>query len=103
MEFCPKCGKMLGLKDGSDDVLVCASCGFEKTGADAYIKVEGKTESPKVVVNDENPNLPTSTETCEKCGNEKAYFWVEQTRAADEPPTRFYKCTKCGEVWRGYG
>ncbi|MEM4865380.1 MAG: hypothetical protein QXY09_02690 [Acidilobaceae archaeon] len=25
-----------------------------------------------------------------------------QTRAADEPPTRFYRCTKCGYTWREY-
>jgi len=25
-----------------------------------------------------------------------------QTRAADEPPTRFYRCTKCGHTWREY-
>lgn len=39
---------------------------------------------------------------CSKCGNDEAYWWVLQTRRADEPPTRFYRCTKCGHVWREY-
>ncbi|MCD6114052.1 MAG: transcription factor S, partial [Thermoprotei archaeon] len=39
---------------------------------------------------------------CPKCGNREAYVWMMQTRAADEPPTRFYRCTKCGYTWREY-
>ncbi len=39
---------------------------------------------------------------CPKCGNMEAYVWIEQTRAADEPPTKIYKCTKCGYMWREY-
>jgi DNA-directed RNA polymerase subunit M len=39
---------------------------------------------------------------CEKCGNNAAYFWTQQTRAADEPETRFFKCTKCKHTWREY-
>jgi len=42
------------------------------------------------------------TYECPKCGHNEAYYWFMQTRAADEPPTRFYKCTRCGYVWREY-
>jgi DNA-directed RNA polymerase subunit M len=31
-----------------------------------------------------------------------AYFWTQQTRGADEPETRFFKCTKCSHTWREY-
>ncbi|MEM0290915.1 MAG: transcription factor S, partial [Thermoplasmata archaeon] len=31
-----------------------------------------------------------------------AYWMLKQTRAADEPETRFYICTKCGYRWREY-
>ena len=39
---------------------------------------------------------------CPKCNAKKAISWVEQTRASDEPPTRFYKCASCGYTWREY-
>ncbi|MEK6946569.1 MAG: transcription factor S, partial [Nanoarchaeota archaeon] len=31
-----------------------------------------------------------------------AYFWLVQTRAGDEPETKFLKCEKCGHTWRDY-
>ena len=39
---------------------------------------------------------------CAKCGNTEAYFRMQQTRSADEPSTRFYRCTdqKCCHNWK---
>ena len=48
-----------------------------------------------------NPNKPLSPK-CPKCGNDEAHYFVYQTRAADEAPTIFYKCTRCGYRWRSY-
>ncbi len=39
---------------------------------------------------------------CPKCGKKKVISWMEQTRASDEPPTRFYKCINCNHTWREY-
>ena len=39
---------------------------------------------------------------CSKCKNKVAYYWTQQTRGADEPETRFFKCTKCNYTWREY-
>lgn len=39
---------------------------------------------------------------CEKCGHGIAYYWTQQTRGADEPETRFFKCAKCNYTWREY-
>ncbi|MEM2262418.1 MAG: zinc ribbon domain-containing protein, partial [Ignisphaera sp.] len=39
---------------------------------------------------------------CPKCEYNEIYAWQIQTRAADEPPTTFYKCAKCGYTWREY-
>lgn len=39
---------------------------------------------------------------CPECGNDEAHWYTEQTRAADEPATRFYICTECGHKWRDY-
>ncbi|MEM3846390.1 MAG: hypothetical protein QXU98_11905, partial [Candidatus Parvarchaeota archaeon] len=39
---------------------------------------------------------------CPRCKEMKVVSWAQQTRASDEPPTRFYKCMKCGYTWREY-
>lgn len=46
--------------------------------------------------------LPATKAECSKCGNGQAYYWMMQTRSADEPSTRFYRCTKCNFTWREY-
>ena len=39
---------------------------------------------------------------CPKCKNNQAVWWLLQTRSGDEPPTQFYRCTKCAQTWREY-
>ena len=39
---------------------------------------------------------------CESCGHDEAVWWMFQTRSADEPTTRFYRCQKCKYTWRDY-
>jgi len=39
---------------------------------------------------------------CEKCHNQEGVWWTFQTRSADEPETKFYRCTKCNHTWRDY-
>ena len=39
---------------------------------------------------------------CEKCHNHEGVWWSLQTRSADEPETRFYRCVKCNYTWRDY-
>jgi DNA-directed RNA polymerase subunit M len=46
--------------------------------------------------------LPTIEADCEECENNKAYYYLQQTRAADESETRFYICTECENKWRDY-
>ena len=106
MEFCPDCGKLLKPKEQKGEVfLACSSCGFKKGSekAEGYVTTVEKAEEVEgVAVNEGALNMPTTTALCEKCKNEKAYFWLEQTRAADEAPTRFLQCVKCGHKWREY-
>ncbi len=109
MEFCPKCGSLLvPRRDSSGTVLVCSKCGYAKRGSDRRAQITSKIErrGSGVVVVDEGVSkagLPVARGVkCPKCGNEEAYYEILQTRRADEPPTRIYKCTKCGYVWREY-
>ena len=39
---------------------------------------------------------------CEKCHNQEGVSWTFQTRSADEPETKFYRCSKCNYTWRDY-
>ena len=93
-------------RKGTDDVeLVCPSCGY-KEGADEelHTTVQKQEKTEDVAVLDETTTtLPETDNECPKCQNKKAYWWIEQTRSADEAPTRFYRCTKCRHTWREYG
>lgn len=108
MEFCPNCNCIL-LEDRRRKVLVCRKCKFEKSiGAESvqrFVEVLEK-KSETVIVKDNDPSkertLPITKAECKRCGNMDAYYWMMQTRSADEPSTRFYRCTKCGATWREY-
>jgi DNA-directed RNA polymerase subunit M len=108
MEFCSKCGGlMIPKKSGSKVVLICRKCGKRKTSKSKKFKIKVSTEKSKskIIVLDKKSKidvLPKTDATCPKCENNKAFWWMQQTRAADEAPTRFYKCTKCGHTWREY-
>ena len=91
-------------------IVVCPRCGYYKEIATKKSYVLSTkithTNKEKIIVleqGSEPRTLPKIKDViCPKCGNDEAYYWVLQTRRADEPPTRFYKCTKCGHVWREY-
>ena len=62
-----------------------------------------KNNNAKVeVVEKDFQAMPLVPNKCSKCNHGKAYYWEIQTRASDEPATRFYKCEKCQHVWREY-
>ena len=108
MEFCPKCGGlMVPKKSGSHVVLICRRCGKKKTAKLKKFKISAHSgkKKGKILVIDKKSKidvLPKTDVTCPKCNNDKAYWWMQQMRSADEASTRFYKCTKCGYVWREY-
>ncbi|MEZ0249118.1 MAG: transcription factor S [Thermoproteus sp.] len=108
MRFCPRDGSLLvPTRKGETTVLRCPKCGYEEPINDATKSayrsksvVEKKNEI--LVASAMAETLPKTKAICPKCGNEEAYVWMQQTRAADEPPTRFYRCTRCGYTWREY-
>ena len=97
--FCPKCGSILTpKKDGEKSVLAC-ECGYTSGKAES-LKEEAKKSKPLEVVEEEFEANPTTEAECGKCGNKTAFYWLKQTRAGDEPETKFMKCTKCKHTWR---
>ncbi|MBU3904879.1 MAG: transcription factor S [Nanoarchaeota archaeon] len=109
MDFCDKCGSVVVPQQrGNKLVLVCAKCGKQKNvkkANDFKITVSTKRKTDKIIVVSKNEKLDTLPKTkvqCPKCENPEAFWWMEQTRASDEPPTRFYRCCKCKQTWREY-
>ena len=83
MQFDPKTGKLILPKKVEQKV---------KETAELEI-VDPKTE---------DSTLPTCDFDCPKCDSKKAYYWIIQTRASDEPETKFTKCVKCSHTERDY-
>ncbi|PLW80381.1 transcription factor S [Candidatus Woesearchaeota archaeon] len=103
MMFCPKCKSLMMPKKEGEKVLMACSCGYTNKKAETTtLKEEMKETEDIQVVSDEPDNLPLTEAECEKCGHGKAYWWVQQTRASDEPETKFLKCEKCKYTWRDY-
>jgi DNA-directed RNA polymerase subunit M len=106
--FCPKCGGLLKPKrEGGKVYLVCSRCNYRVESPQRSLtvtsKIEHSAKEKTIVVEESELNLPVTRDVvCKRCGHNEAYYWVIQTRAADEPPTRFYKCVKCGYTWREY-
>ena len=105
MKFCPKCGSAL-IVERKERAYRCPRCGYEESMEGGILYQRSTPETDKiVVVGEEERNLrtmPQVTIECPKCGNNKAYWWMVQTRGIDESTTQFYRCTKCGYTWREY-
>lgn len=99
--FCPDCGSLMKPKD---EKWSCKKCGYtrEVKEEDHQVITSRREEKETVIIEDEIDTLPTTKARCPECGNNKAYWRLEQTRAADEPETRIYRCTKCNHTWREY-
>jgi DNA-directed RNA polymerase subunit M len=100
--FCKGCGSLLARVDGQ---MACPNCKTQQRPGkgDKQITVVAKREEKNIKVIDGGmPTLPTTDAECTKCGNTTAFWRLVQTRAADEPETRIFRCTKCGYTWREY-
>ena len=100
--FCSKCGSILIPKKENGKVVVKCRCGYEQKEANIQIREKAEKKEEIVMVDNEIETHPVVDADCPKCHNDKAYFWTRQTRASDEPETKFYKCTKCRHIWRDY-
>ena len=105
MEFCPNCEVRLKNDNG---LLSCPKCKFVKEKTDKSVKEKPEEINSEFLVMDESDLSQTKKLEstikidCEKCHNQEGVCWSLQTRSADEPETRFYRCTKCNHTWRDY-
>lgn len=106
MEFCPECGSLMyPKKEGVKVHLICKNCGHTEKVNDSKkyrLVKEGKRKEAPPVIEGNQGGISKTKENCPKCGYGEAYWWMQQTRGADEPTTRFYRCVKCNHTWREY-
>lgn len=103
MMFCPKCGSILMPIKEKDKTYMGCSCGYTDKKNKGNIKEEAKGQKKEVeIAKEDDSHLPLTTVDCPKCEHNKAYYWLVQTRAGDEPETKFLKCEKCKHQWRDY-
>jgi DNA-directed RNA polymerase subunit M len=108
MEFCDRCEElMIPRKSGKHNILICRKCGKRRSTKEKDFKLAVTTDKKpeKIIVVEKKAQfeaLPKTTAVCPACENNQAYWWMQQTRAGDEPPTRFFKCVKCSHIWREY-
>jgi transcription factor S len=90
----------------------CPKCGWMEKHAAGEIVVKGMDNERRIdkfsdlgIIEDpakfEMQIWPIDDQVyCGKCNNRGAYYYLRQTRKADEPTTAFYRCTKCKNQWK---
>lgn len=83
-------------------IWVCGSCGFTKSADPKaqYVVTEGQEAGNIIESTGGDAGLPTTDAECPACGNDTAYWYMQQIRSADESETRFFVCTRCDHRWR---
>lgn len=108
MEFCSCGGILEPLRKAKGGIaLTCRACGKVSHKKITSMKItsavkEGHDSIVVVGKGETETTLPKIRMLCPKCEHEEAYWWTQQTRAMDEPQTRFFRCTKCNYTWRDY-
>lgn len=103
VKFCDECKSIMYPSKEDHTIVVCRKCGYkaDTRGRDEVIKTPGRENELKII-EDDLETLPVTAVVCPSCAHREAKYYMRQTRAADEPTTLFYICTKCDNRWRTY-
>mmetsp|Transcript_129 Transcript_129/g.354 ORF Transcript_129/g.354 Transcript_129/m.354 type:complete len:111 (+) Transcript_129:45-377(+) len=104
-QFCPTCANLLTITGGgyAGVAFRCRSCPY-------IYRVDEKLTCKHVLSRKEVDDVLGGEEAwkdveqtdshCPECSHGRAYFKQVQTRSADEPTTRFFRCTNCGHNYK---
>ena len=87
--------------------LVCPKCEYVKKIGKTVKEKPGESDPDFLVMGESDMRKDQGLKSTikidsEKCHNQEGVWWSLQTRSADEPETRFYRCVKCNHTWRDY-
>jgi DNA-directed RNA polymerase subunit M len=105
--FCSRCHSLMFPVEGR---LACSNpaCGSQREVAASDVVLTKVQRTKKehgletLVVDELTQTMPRTKVECPKCGHGEAFWVMRQTRAADEPTTRIYRCTRCSNTWREF-
>jgi DNA-directed RNA polymerase subunit M len=105
MKYCPSCRSLM-MPDRKTNLFVCRKCDctadMDKNLCKTVKVADVRQKEMAVIEGPTAPTLPRTTVECPKCGHNEAFWVLRQTRAADEPETKIYRCVKCSHSWREY-
>ncbi|CAF1148165.1 unnamed protein product [Adineta ricciae] len=100
-DFCPACGTILPLPDGSS-MIQCLLCRKIQDisvfhGAQSTVHVDFRSTRDERKESDAGDTVEGTMiqRKCPRCGNDEMAFTTRQLRSADEGQTVFYLCPKC--------
>ncbi|MDD2533012.1 MAG: transcription factor S [Candidatus Methanomethylophilaceae archaeon] len=96
--FC-SCGSLMFPKNGE---YVCSKCQKRADLGPSETFTTDMKAKETTVITENIATLPKTHIICPECANTEAYFSLRQTRSADEPETRIYRCCRCNHTWREY-
>ena len=103
MHFCPLCGNLLLIEEGSVGMrFCCPTCPYTHNIAKKYTSqanLKRKEVDDVLGGADAWENVDRTEARCPHCSHDSAFFMQIQIRSADEPMTTFYKCVKCMQQW----
>jgi DNA-directed RNA polymerase subunit M len=85
---------------GKEGELECKRCQTTSVSEGTPTVVAERVNKEIVIMEEADGILPTTDAKCPKCGHGKAEWQSRQMRAADEAPTRIYRCVECRHTWR---
>jgi DNA-directed RNA polymerase subunit M len=98
---------VLNQKTTKRNFLFCPKCDYKKTLDKEALTplniVNPSSQEQIAIIGEEEAKIDTMPKLkieCPKCSHHEAYWWMVQTRGADESPTQFFRCTKCSYTWR---
>lgn len=111
VQFCPNCKSLMYPSADDNTTWICKTCNYQSKRdlserSVITIEARGKVDLMKgeVISSDESSGSggggARTEANCPECGHNEAYWHLIQIRAADEAPTRIYRCVKCSHTWR---